>query len=200
MNQRARLAILIVGLGLLGFSRALSALPALRLENATCKTEFQAGSVPSAVKIRGELKEGTLCGGALVEMGNELTGSVQVPLQALDTGIELRTRHMKENYLEVAKYPVAELVLGSLPVAEGGGDFRREDVPFSGTMKLHGAEKKVSGKAALWRKGKLLGLSLELDLSMKDFGIETPSFFGVNVGDKVGVKASVSGPMEEIIL
>ncbi len=195
-----RWAILMTGVGWLGLSHAVLALPALRVEKSVSAVEFLATTVPSAVKIRGTLKEGTPCGGALIEMGNRLTGSLQVPLDALDTGIGLRTRHLKEKYLEVAKFPMAELNLGSLAIGEASGDFRREDVPFQGTMKLHGVEKPVIGKAVVWRKGKDLGLGLEFGVLLKDFGIESPSFLGVNVAELVSVKASVEGPMEEIVL
>jgi polyisoprenoid-binding protein YceI len=184
----------------LGFARSALALPALRVEKSRTAVEFLAESTASAVKIRGTLREGTFCSGALVQLGNQLTGSVQIPLGSLDTGIALRTRHMKEKYLETEKWPLAELSLGSLTVGDAAGDFRKEGVPFQGTLKLHGVEKPVVGIASVWKEKGNLGLIVELGLSLKEFGIGIPSFLGVELKDTVAVKASVIGPLEEIIL
>lgn len=169
------------------------------METAKVSLEFLATSSPSAVKINGTLKEGGQVGGALIRMGNQLTGGIQIALDGLDTGIDLRTRHMKEKYLETAKYPLAELTLGSLPFPEGG-DFRMDTIPFEGKLKLHGVEKNVKGRASIWREGTTLGFAPQFQISLKDFGIENPRFLGVTVSEQVEVKGSVTGPMEEMIL
>ncbi len=189
--------IWFLGLALAQYARAL---PAVRLDSARVSLEFSAESSNGAVKIRGLLKEGTPGDGALIQMGRELTGSIRVPLDALDTGITLRTRHMKEKYLETAKFPIAELNLGSLPFPDAAGDFRMEGLPFQARLKLHGVDKPVAGKATLWRKGKQLGFAPEFRVSLKDFAIEKPSFLGVSLTETVEVKGSVEGNLEEIIL
>jgi len=183
-----------------GLAQPGHALPALRLDTSKVSLEFSAASTNGAVKIRGVLKEGTPGDGALIQMGRELTGSIRVPLNALDTGIALRTRHMKEKYLETAKFPVAELNLGSLPFPDAAGDFRMDGLPFKARLKLHGVDKPISGKATLWRKGKQLGFVPEFRLTLKDFAIDTPSFLGVRLTETVDVKGSATGDLEEIIL
>mgnify|MGYP000610268938 CR=1 FL=1 len=39
-----------------------------------------------------------------------LTGNIEVPLSKLNSGIETRDEHLKEKYLEVAKYPKAKFL------------------------------------------------------------------------------------------
>src|SRR5262249_34866580 len=57
---------------------------------------------------------------SLRDDGQQLTFTV--PLDAFDTGIELRDRHMKEKYLETARFPQATLVVkrGELQVPARG--------------------------------------------------------------------------------
>ena len=60
-------------------------------------------------------------------------------LASIDTGIGLRNRHMRDNYLEVEKYPYASFkgAIGAVqPSADGGGR-----VTASGTFTIHGVSR-----------------------------------------------------------
>jgi hypothetical protein len=175
-------------------------LPALRLEKSGCAVDFQATSAPAAVRISGSLRPGNSCSGALVLMGGQLTGSVFVALDALDTGIALRSRHLKEKYLETAKFPTAELTLGAVAVPEGSSDFDFPKLPFQATLKLHGAERPIEGTASVRRQSGKLKFALRFDLRLSEFSIPSPDFLGVKAADGVLVKAEAQGPLEEIVL
>src|SRR5262245_26216652 len=62
---------------------------------------------------------------------------VSVVLAKLDTGIELRNKHMCKKYLETDKYPKAELRVArsSLRIPSDGAD---TDASVQATMTLHG--------------------------------------------------------------
>src|SRR3954464_3529267 len=76
-------------------------------------------------------------------------GAVKVDLQTLATGIGLRDRHMRENYLEVSKGPdFAVATIEQIRIERLDGK-----TTFSGTLLLHGQKKAVSGTAELRQQG-----------------------------------------------
>lgn len=112
--------------------------------------------------------------------GNKITANgVKVDLSGLATGIKLRDEHMKDKYLEVSKFPHAELNGGE---CEGGNG--------KGKLKIRGIEKEVTGKCAV--KGK--GVMAEFEISLSDYKIEGIRYMGAGVKDKATVKALI--PLE----
>src|SRR5438046_2728106 len=75
------------------------------------EVEFLATGRPSALKIRGKIKEDAkdALTGKLQVTGANVTGTAKLALDMLDTGIDLRNKHMKEKYLETGKFPTAEV-------------------------------------------------------------------------------------------
>jgi len=159
------------------------------------KIEFLAVGRPSAIKIRGKSStaQGIL---KVIPAGNQfkVEGTIKVPLEPLDTGIALRDRHMKEKYLEVKKYPNAELTLteAKLPSSFNADDFKGT-VPFSGTLDLHGQKRPVSGNADVEKHGSETTVHVEFPLKLSEFGIPTPEFSGIKVAEDVQVFADLSG-------
>lgn len=102
--------------------------------------------------------------------------SIKVKLDTLDTGIGLRTNHMRQNYLETAKYPEAEI-----RNAKGKGG------EFEGEFFLHGKSKKISGKYAA--SGATLTGKFSLDVT--DFAIKEANYKGVGVENEVQVEVSI---------
>jgi polyisoprenoid-binding protein YceI len=111
---------------------------------------------------------------------------VSVPLANLDTGIGLRNQHMREKYLEVAKYPRAELTvvrnLVNVPVV--GAD---SSGAAAGTMLIHGVSRPVQFKYRAKRDGAGIHVTGSVHLNMKDHGISVPSYLGVTVKPDVDV-------------
>lgn len=146
-----------------------------------CHVNFLA-SGPAGMKI-----EGTTSDLTLAENGDNLV--LTVPLSNLTTGIGLRDRHMKEKYLEVAKYPTA-----TLSVARGaikmpaGGDKVEADAP--GTVNIHGQTRPVTVHYESKRDGSTFITKGKFWINITQFGINVPSYLGVTVKPDVEVDAN----------
>jgi polyisoprenoid-binding protein YceI len=157
---------------------------ALSLKNpsGTGDVNFLAVGKPSMLKIHG-----TATGPAAVltlENG-QLKGNISIELEKLDTGISLRTRHMKEKYLQAKDYPKA--VLSLLDAAADPG-FEKSlsnggEKSFRGKLALHGKEKEISGSFSV--KDGLVKAKFPIVLS--DFAIDVPKYLGITVADNVEV-------------
>jgi polyisoprenoid-binding protein YceI len=172
----------------------------LDLAAAKSKVEFLAIGRPSMLKIRGTAKpegEAKALEGALKIQGDSVTGSAKFALDSLDTGMALRNRHMKEKYLETSKYPKAEFSLTDLrlPAALKAGDGAAKDVPFKGTLTVHGVAKPVEGKANIERKAGAVQFEFTFSTRITSHSIELPSFMGVTVAEEVEIRVAVEGPL-----
>jgi polyisoprenoid-binding protein YceI len=101
-----------------------------------------------------------------------LNGALHVDLQSLETGIGLRDRHMKNNYLEVEKgteYAAARL----------------EDM-----LTLHGARKEVTGSAQIKPTSNGYRVEATFPLRTAEFGIPDPTYLGVGVKDELQVRVN----------
>jgi polyisoprenoid-binding protein YceI len=157
--------------------------------------EFLATGWPSALKIHGK---GTGPGGTLTVTDHSVSGSLAVDLASLETGIALRDRHLKEEYLQVERYPQARLTLSRLDVTlvPDGDSFGGVAVPFEGTLLLHGVEKPVSGVAKVSRRDSQITVSAQFSINLGDFGVAVPKYMGITVAEKVDVKAAFSAAVE----
>ena len=114
---------------------------------------------------------------------------VSVPLANLDTGISLRNKHMREKYLEVDKYPRAELTVARadvrVPVAGTDTD---GDAPA--TMSIHGVSRAVRFSYRARREGNGIHVTGSVHVNVKDHGIAIPSYLGVTVKPDVDVSVT----------
>jgi polyisoprenoid-binding protein YceI len=131
--------------------------------------------------------EGT--GSELVVQEKDEALVVSVPLAKLTTGIGLRDTHMREKYLETAKYPTAEL-----SVARGAVKFPADgetvDASAPGTLTVHGVSQAVTFHYRAVRKGNSYEVQGEVHLNMNDFSITPPSYLGISVKPEVDVTVS----------
>jgi polyisoprenoid-binding protein YceI len=111
---------------------------------------------------------------------------VSVGLANLDTGIALRNRHMREKYLEVQKYPSAELLVSraalSLP-QDGAG----VSGTATGIMMIHGQSKPVSFTYRAHRDHQAYDVTGNVHVNITDYGIDVPSYLGVTVKPDVDI-------------
>lgn len=165
----------------------------IQLNGDTGQLEFRALGKPNALKIHGK---GSAPKGDLSLKGNAVSGSLRFDLQSLDTGIELRNKHMKEKYLETSKYSEAVLTLTKMSVPEAleAADGSVEQAPFQGMLSLHGVQKPVSGLANLKRAKDKITVDASFGIKTSDFGITTPSFAGVTLAEDVQVSVQTSAP------
>ncbi len=146
--------------------------------------EFSAIGKPSFLKIKGHGSKGLV---QLQIEKNKVHGFVTFKMSSLETGIELRDKHMKDKYLEISKYPEATLILESLalpnswtlqnPVAQ--------TTKFTGHMTMHGQTKPVTGTFEI--KNKDLKTSADFEIKLSDYNVEIPVYLGVKVADVVTI-------------
>ena len=122
-----------------------------------------------------------------------LDGALEVDLATIDTGVALRNRHMRENYLELQKGKLFEKArLTELRLAEADGPEFRGRTGFTATLLVHGTPQPISGSAEIRPAGTGVRVAAEFLLSLSDFGIAPPEYFGVGVGNRIMVKVSFS--------
>jgi polyisoprenoid-binding protein YceI len=126
-----------------------------------------------------------------------LTGELRVELATIDTGIELRNRHLRENYLELAKGPGFDTaVLSEIRLSEANGEGFEGRSSFGGTLRLHGVSRRVAGSAEIRREATGVRVAATFPLTLVDFGIEPPQYMGVGVANKLIVKVAFTAARE----
>jgi polyisoprenoid-binding protein YceI len=116
-----------------------------------------------------------------------VAGTLRVDLQTLETGIGLRDRHMRENYLEVKKGPdFAVATIEEIRIERLDGK-----TTFNGTLRLHGQKKAVSGTAELRQQGDRIRVQAQFPISVSNFAIPKPAYLGVGVADEIEVKVTM---------
>jgi polyisoprenoid-binding protein YceI len=101
---------------------------------------------------------------------------VQIEISTLNSGIELRDEHMKNDYFEVKKFPLA--VLKSAKGKNG---------KFIGVLNVHGVDQKISGTF----EESANRIKAEFKTRLSDFKIKKAIYMGVGVKDEVLVKVDL---------
>jgi polyisoprenoid-binding protein YceI len=197
MTRKKQMMMMMMFTALLLSAAAAQADITVDFDHSQGSLEFSAVGRPSALKIVG--KSGAPKGSLLLTQ-NTIAGALLLDLNGLDTGIELRNHHMKEKYLQTQTYPQAELKLQSVgfPLEKMGSDYAATDVPFAGTLLLHGVEKPVSGKSSFKRVGDTLTGNAKFQIKLSDFVIGVPSFMGITVADVVDVTTTFQAPLVQM--
>ncbi len=114
---------------------------------------------------------------------------ITVPFANMTTDNSLRDHHMKEKYLEVAKYPSATLTIArsALKVPAAGAE-AAGDAP--GTLNLHGQTKPVTVHYTAKGNGAQIDAQGSFHVNFNDYGISVPNYVGVTVKPDVDVSAS----------
>lgn len=143
---------------------------------------FEAVGKPSFLKIKGqgEGPEGR------INIGSTVSGQFKFKLQSLSTGIALRDQHMKEKYLQLDKYPTAEIKIASVENFDPNS-LQAEGLPFQGTLTVHGVEKPVKGTVDIKKIDMGYKVSAKFDAKISDHAIDVPSYTGITVADQVKV-------------
>ena len=147
---------------------------------SNCTISFKTKGSPVLVSIEG--KSEAPCTGDWIVNGDDATNSkVVMDLTKLDTGISLRNKHLKDNYLNVTKFPTATMT--NIEASGIGGLLKKAGKStFKGMLELHGSKKPIQGTYEV-KDGNQYSGNFEIDLP--DFDVERPSFMGVKVVDKV---------------
>lgn len=147
---------------------------------------FLAIGKPAMIRIKGESK-GPTCNVEISE--NKTTGEYVFDLTNLNTGIDLRDKHMKETYLETGKFPKATLVIKDLNLTSVES---ANNSPFTGELNLHGITQKVEGTFSLKSSGDEKNIEAEFSVNLEKFSIHIPSYAGISVANDVQVKLNIT--------
>jgi len=151
------------------------------------RSEFIATGKPGFIKIDGL---GSGLKGNLKVTGNLVSGQASFPLNTLDTGVSLRDKHLKDEFLQVQKYPDAELTVNKVSLAKNptADGFSQDKVPFTGVLKVHGVSHPVNGTIDLNTSAGTTKGDAQFGIKISDFGFPEPKFMGMKVNDDVQVK------------
>jgi polyisoprenoid-binding protein YceI len=175
-------------LALMTFISSFSSAAPFKVTEA--KVEFLALATPGALKIAGKQASNSTLKTDIKIESNKVTGSSTIQMDSFSTGIGLRDKHMKENYLESSKFPDSSFTYKKLALPK---DITGENIPFEGTLKLHGIEKPITGLLKTEKKNSALILEHFFKIKTSDFGISTPKYMGVVMGEEVEIKVTLEG-------
>jgi polyisoprenoid-binding protein YceI len=164
------------------FSGSLALAESIEALSESGSTEFLAVGRPSMLRIRGK---GTGPKGALELTNRQIQGRLEFDISSLSTGIEMRDTHMKEKYLEVAKFQKAVLTLRPLALSE----MTSGELDFEGDLELHGVKKPVKGHVKYdMAKGGTVAIAAKFPLKITDYQINIPTYAGIKIADDVDVE------------
>ena len=147
------------------------------------RIDFLAVGRPSLLKIRGV---GKGLSGKVERKSQTIEGTLELDLHHLESGIEKRDVHMKERYLEVAKFPKTLLKIS--PCSDKVGDQQE----FSGELTLHGVTRPIQGTTTISApEGSSQKAQADFKIKLTDFGIEIPKFAGISVADEVEIHTEI---------
>jgi len=127
---------------------------------------------------------------------SDISAMIEVDMASLQTGIGLRDRHMRDQYLHTERYPSAVFKLSR--IGKNSSSKLKPNQPVSmvleGTFDLHGVQCKIKvpvqvqympENASTISKlpGNLLRITGEFDVKLADYSIERPQMVLLKVGE-----------------
>lgn len=131
-------------------------------------------------------------------LGDSVTVRVEVDLASLDTGIELRNRHMRENHLETARFPTAVFEGGTVldPSDHALASGRKVTLGLTGRFELHGVRRTITVPVEVTRENAegaaRLSISAAFPVRLSDYGISRPKFLVLKLADEQAVSVRVT--------
>ena len=139
-------------------------------------------------------KTSDVTGTIVADPANPSAASVQVVINvdALDTGVGLRTKEMRERYLETTKFGTATFTSVSVTAPPSIAPNQPADITVTGDMTLHGVTKRMTipVRVVLIPDGRIHATS-NFKIHMPDFGISVPHNILVTVNNDVPVRLDV---------
>ncbi|MGE5409659.1 MAG: YceI family protein [Clostridiales bacterium] len=105
----------------------------------------------------------------------------EVDLRTIDTGIGLRNRHMREDYLETDKYPMTNFK-GKLIKAEkaSSGGY---NVTAEGDMFIHGVTRPLTINATMTPSGNGFRIKSNFEVKLSDYKIPIPQLMFLKISE-----------------
>jgi polyisoprenoid-binding protein YceI len=149
----------------------------------------------------------TKVSGTIVADPDNAAGSsteVRVELASLDTGIPMRNQHIRERFLETAKYPQATFKSVSVNAAAAAiAPNKPVDVEVTGDFTMHGITKRITvpvrivliPESDLTKStrgpGDWVHATATFSVKLADYDVHVPDTFLVNTVDPIPVKIDV---------
>ena len=183
-NLRRYVSLLVVGAALCG-GTAAAGNDKLQVTSGqvvvVCPLTVGGGFEARTEAVSGQVSLGT-------DQPGTLNGAMSVDLRTLKTGIGVRDRHMRDNYLEVEKAPGFEMAtIEGIQIEKLDGK-----TSFNGTLVLHGERRAVTGLATIARKSGGYSVEAEFPVKVSDFNIPKPTYLGVGVQDQIKIKIALT--------
>jgi polyisoprenoid-binding protein YceI len=172
ITRTFRVAAAVTAL-VLGLASATAEAGTLRLAGVP-KVSFFAKGSPGALDIEG--KTSTL---VFTDDGTTLT--FKVPMATVKTGIELRDQHMRDNYVEVAKYPEVTLTFPKADVKWPAAEGEETTGTITGSFTAHGATQPIEITYTVKSGKKGLAVEAGFPYDVTQYGIAIPSYLGVTI-------------------
>lgn len=118
--------------------------------------------------------------------GDDTELYLEVDLASLDTGIGLRNRHMRDNYLEVKKYPFA-VFKGRIETVRVAADGRAH-VTAHGTFSVHGVDRERDIACDATPAGRGYRATCSFPVLLSDHDIEIPRVMFLKLADEIRVE------------
>lgn len=109
----------------------------------------------------------------------------EVDLASLDTGIGLRNRHMRDNYLETEKYPYAVFQGSVSAVTESTAD--STILTAKGKMTIHGVEKEMEIPVTGRIVGDTYTATASFDIDLNDHKIKIPKLMFMKISNIIRI-------------
>lgn len=107
----------------------------------------------------------------------------EVDLNSIDTGIGLRNRHMRENYLETDKFPLAHYTARATKIEKKSAtEFA---VTTEGKFFLHGVEKAFTTIGTVTVAGDRYRVQTEFEIKLSDFKIKIPQLMFMKIDENM---------------
>lgn len=109
----------------------------------------------------------------------------EVDLNSIKTGIGLRDRHMRENYLETAEYPFANFTGKITKATKIGDDW---DVTVEGDFEIHGKKNKMTIEGKMIKTSTGYEVQTDFTVALSDHNIEVPSLMFKKIDENMKVE------------
>lgn len=127
-------------------------------------------------------------------LGDSAQVRVEVDLRSLDTGIDMRNRHMRENHLHTETYPQAVFTGGRL--TDLSATRLAPGVTVKGTidgiMELHGKRLPLRAALELTLQNGALHVVTRFKLKLSDYAIPRPQFLIMRLDDTQSITADLT--------
>ncbi|MFH0734995.1 MAG: YceI family protein [bacterium] len=113
----------------------------------------------------------------------------EINLNTLDTGIGLRNRHMRENYLETNKYKFTYFDAKVSKITKiSSGEYIIEG---TGTIFIHGVYKQIVLSGTLKQISDYFALATNFNIKLSDFNISIPKMMFLKLNELINISINV---------